>query len=64
MLGARRLLSEGGAAAPGHAQREVVEAEMSRMVLNTRTHTSSASTEGRESCGVRSCVSLNSVVYL
>lgn len=35
VLGARRLLGEGGAPAPGHAQREMVEAEVSRTARGT-----------------------------
>jgi len=64
VLGARRLLSDGGAPAPGHMQREMVEAEMSRMVRDTRTHTSSMSTEDPESCGVRSCVSQQRGIFV
>lgn len=56
MLGARRPLSAGGAPAPGHAQREMVEAERGRTARGTPTHTRSVGTEDRESCGVRSCV--------
>lgn len=37
---------------------------MSRTVVDTRVHSGGASTGGWESCGVRSCVSLNNVVYL